>query len=144
MTDLAMDTLDRIAALEAAMLPEEQVDCPVTHHFGPGVYIREVAIPAQTLVIGHAHKGPCMNMLLKGSMRVMGPDGVAKTIEAPLIFNTGPGRKVAFTLSDCVFQNIHATDETDLDRLEEQLIDKSAEWLAHQQEQAMRLIEGEA
>ena len=135
---------DKIEALEAAMLASEgQVEIPVTHHFGPGIYIREIAVPANTLIIGHAHKGPCMNMLLKGVMRVMGPDGEPKTIEAPFVFTSGPGRKVGYALTDSVFQNLHATDETDLEKLEEQLIDKSAVWLAHHEQEAMRLIEGD-
>ena len=29
-------------AIEKLMLSEEQIYCPVQHHFGPGIYIREV------------------------------------------------------------------------------------------------------
>jgi hypothetical protein len=145
MTALADVTPDKIEALERAMLEQEQVDCPVTHHFGPGVYIREVAIPAGTVVIGHHHKGPCLNMLLKGAMKIRDPDGHPRVIEAPLVFTTGPGRKVALALSDCVFQNIHATEETDLDKLEQLLIEKSETWEAHMAAlgDAHRLLEGE-
>ena len=34
-----------VEKLEAAFLEQEQADCPVQHHFGPGVYIREVVLP---------------------------------------------------------------------------------------------------
>lgn len=122
---------DKIEALEAAMLCEDQVECPVTHHFGPGVYVREVFIPAGTLAMGHKHKGPCLNMLLKGAMRILDDSGQPRTIESPLMFTTGPGRKTAYALSDCVFQNIHATEETDLNKLEEMLIEKSDTWQSH-------------
>jgi len=114
------------------MLAMPQVECPVTNHFGPGIYIREVAIPADTVVIGHSHKGPCLNVLVKGSMRIIDPGGIPRVIEAPLIFTTGPGRKVAHVLTDAVFQNIFATEETDLDALESLLIEKSETWQAHQ------------
>ncbi len=140
-----MNAVAKVETLEAAMLASpDQVEIPVTHHFGPGIYIREIFVPANTLIIGHHHKGPCMNMLLKGVMRVIGTDGEAKTIEAPFVFTSGAGRKIGYALTDCVYQNLHATDETDLDRLEEQLIDKSATWLAHHEQEAMRLIEGES
>ena len=143
--DLACDTLPaaKVAELERAMLATEgHIDCPVTHHFGPGIYIRDIFIPAGTLAIGHAHKGPCLNELLKGEMRVVTPDGDVKTIAAPHVFVSGAGRKVAFAITDCVFRNLHATDETDLDRLEEQLIEKSEAWLDHHLADAARLLEG--
>lgn len=124
-------TQDGIDQIEGDLLAMPQIDCPVTHHFGPGVYIRECAMPAGSLVIGHAHKGPCLNVLVKGSMRVITPEGQPRTITAPLIFTSGPGRKAAYVIEDVVFQNIHATDETDLDKLEDLLIDKSAAWIAH-------------
>lgn len=142
LTALETVTPDRIEALEGAMLAQEQVECPVTHHFGPGIYIREVFIPAGTLAIGHRHKGPCMNILLKGALRVV-VDGEAKTLEAPFTFNSGPGRKIGYALTDCVFQNLHVTDETDLDRLEADLIEKSDTWTAHDAAQAQLLLEGD-
>lgn len=113
------------------MLDLPQVECPVAHHFGPGVYIREVSFPADTIVIGHRHKGSCLNMLVKGKMRII-EGGSARVIEAPLIFTTGPGRKVAHVLEDAVFQNIFATEETDVDVLEGMLIEKSETWLTKQ------------
>lgn len=126
---------DRIDALEAEMLQMPQVDIPVAHHFAPGIYAREIAVPAGTYIIGHAHKGPCMNMLAKGKMRIVDPDGMPRVIEAPLIFTSGPGRKAAHVLEDAVFINFHASDETDLDVLELQLIDKSDAWIAHAESQ---------
>jgi hypothetical protein len=35
-----MNDLSNIPNLEAMMLAEPQVDCPVTHHFGPSLYIQ--------------------------------------------------------------------------------------------------------
>ena len=48
-----------------------------------------------------------------------------------------PGRKVFYTHDECVWQNIHATEERDLDKLEEQLVIKSETWLAHQENAAL-------
>lgn len=124
---------DDLEMTEAAMLEQPQIECPVQHHFGPGIYIREVMMPAGTLVMGHHHKGPCMNVLVQGSMLIIDPDGEPRQIDAPLTFTTGPGRKVAFMLSDVVFQNIFAAEETDVDVLEEMLIEKSETWKAAQE-----------
>lgn len=128
-------------AIEELMLAEEQVDCPVQHYFGPGIYIREVFFPAGIYVMGHAHKKPTMNILLKGKMAVM-VNGEARVIEGPYIFNSEPGRKLAYVIEDCVFQNLHATEETDLEKIEEIFIDKSDAWKSKQIEvQQMNAID---
>ena len=43
-------------ALESKLLNCEQIDCSLTHHFAPDVYIREGLMPKGALIIGHAHK----------------------------------------------------------------------------------------
>lgn len=132
MSKARLPDLADLDAAEAALLDMPQIECPTAHHFGPGVYIREVVMPAGSLVMGHHHKGPCMNMLVKGSMLIIDPDSKPRRIDAPLIFTTGPGRKVAYMLEDVVFQNIFATEETDVEKLEDQLIEKSETWLSKQ------------
>ncbi len=126
---LDLAPVDQIDALERQLLAGPQVECPVAHHFGPGIYIREVTIPAGTLVIGHAHKGECLNIMLKGRLILRSPDGDQREVSAPLIMTTGPGRKVAYALEDTVWQNVFATEETDIARLEELFVDKSDGWL---------------
>ena len=37
--------------VEAAFLEQPQADCPVTHRFGPGIYIREVLLPRGAYVV---------------------------------------------------------------------------------------------
>jgi hypothetical protein len=114
-------------AIEAAMLQCPQIDCPVTHHFGPGIYLREVFMPAGAYVMGHAHKQENMNIMLKGKMAVI-VNGEAKVIEGPYIFTGQPGRKFAYILEDTVFLNAYATDETDPEAIEDMFVDKSPAW----------------
>lgn len=119
--------------VEAMMLAADQVDCPVKHHFGPGVYVREAFLPAGTYVMGHAHKHEHMNIMISGKMAVI-VNGDARIIEGPCVFNGEPGRKFAYIIEDTVFQNVYATSETDLDVIEDMFVDKSAAW-ANAQEQ---------
>ena len=35
----------KIEKVESHLLDLPQVECPVVHHFGPGIYIREVTLP---------------------------------------------------------------------------------------------------
>ena len=52
--------------LEGIMLQMEQADCPITHHFGPGLYVREMRMKAGTFVIGHSHNQDDLNIFISG------------------------------------------------------------------------------
>jgi len=117
--------------LEAKMLALPQVECPVVHHFGPGIYIREVTIPAGTLAIGHTQRFEHLNILLKGAVSMIGEDGQIKILRAPLLFTGPPGRKFGYALEDTIWQNIYATEERDIETLEATFIDKSETWKAY-------------
>ena len=141
--DMSLDILlaDRINDLERCMLDMPQAECPVVHHFGPGLYIREMTAAAGTLIIGHAHKGEHMNILLKGKVRILNELGVPEVLEAPAVFIAKPGRKIALVLEDMVWQNIYATTETDLDKIDELFIDKSQAWIEHHESKALLMDE---
>jgi hypothetical protein len=123
--------------LETALLEREQVDCPLVHHFAPGVYLREACLPVGTFAIGHEHKTEHFNILLRGRVRVLA-GGVVKEVSAPYIFVSGAGeRKVVYVLEDAAWVNVHATDETDMDKLAMELIQPSAEYITAQQEKEL-------
>jgi quercetin dioxygenase-like cupin family protein len=129
---LANITEEKIQAFEHDFLQLEQVDCPVTHRFGPGVYIREVSLPAGACIIGHYHKHPHMSVMLKGKMSLINDDGTFTDMQAPLTLFCPPGRKIAMIHEDVVWQNIYSTDETDVETLEIALFTKSEVWENHQ------------
>lgn len=115
----------KIEHLEGKMLQMEQADCPVIHSFGPGIYIRELRMKAGTLAIGHYQKFEHMNILVKGSVMMLNDDGSKKVVSAPLIFTGKPGRKAGYVLEDVVWLNVYATDETDVEKLENTYLEKS-------------------
>lgn len=122
---------ENIEKLEGEFLKMEQPDCPVIHRFGPGIYIREVYLPAGILAIGHRQKTEHLNIMLKGKVIMAGDDGKLKTLEAPMIFTGQPGRKVGYIVEDTVWQNVYATEETDVETLEATYLDKSMTWEEH-------------
>ena len=130
-------------SIEAAMLCAPQVECSVQHHFGPGIYIREVTIPAGTLAVGHAQKYEHLNIVLQGKVAVVEGGGV-KVIEAPAIFVGMPGRQFGYVLETCVWQNVYATTETDIEKLEQHFIDKSEVWEAQSASIAKHLFDAHA
>ena len=131
MQEKAISLPEKIELMEAAMLEMPQVDCPVVHHFGPGIYIREVHLPQGAFAVGHAQKYEHLNILLKGAVAIV-IDSQLKVLQAPLIYVGQPGRKYGYVLEDTVWQNVYATPETDIDILESTFLDKSATWQAHE------------
>jgi hypothetical protein len=117
--------IDAVEQLEAQMLELPQVDCPVLHHFGPGIYIREVRMPAGTFAIGHRQKEEHLNILLAGKVAMLDDDGTPRVVSAPLMYSGKPGRKVGYIVEDVVWQNIYSTEETDIEKLESRFLDKS-------------------
>ncbi|MFW1754307.1 SET domain-containing protein-lysine N-methyltransferase [Acinetobacter wanghuae] len=124
-----------IADLEKEMLDMPQADCPVAHHFGPGIYIREVTLPAGIFAVGHAQKFDHLNIMLTGKVAIV-DEGKVRVLEAPMIFTGKPGRKVGYVIETCVWQNVYATEETNIDALEAYYLDKSENWKAYDKEQS--------
>jgi len=131
--ELALKQLSLMEKPEQMLLQMPQVDCSVVHHFGPGVCIREVFMPAGTLAIGHKQKFDHLNVMLRGKVMIVKDDGSTQTLTAPMIFTGKAGRKVGYVLEDMVWQNIYATELKDVDAIENLFIEKSDEWTQDQQ-----------
>jgi hypothetical protein len=94
----------------------------------PGIYIREVSIPAGTFAVGHYQTTEHLNLFLRGKVVMLHEDGSTHELVAPLVYVSPPGRKIGFVTEDMVWQNIYATTETDIDKLEATFLRKSEEW----------------
>jgi hypothetical protein len=102
------------------------VECPLNHQFAKGIYFREIFMPAGTFVIGHEHKTEHFNVVLSGCAKVL-MDGEVVDIIAPCVFVSKPGvRKFLLITEDMRWATIHPTDETDIEKLEDMHIDRSA------------------
>lgn len=89
--DSGMSWAEKVALVGVQMkenLPS--VDTPVRHIFEPGVYIREITIPAGVLFVGRAHRYGHKLRMLEGRCRLIGPDG-STVIEPPYEMATYPG-----------------------------------------------------
>lgn len=102
-----------------------EADCPLKHHFAPGVYCREIFIPAGSLLVGKIHKHAHPNMLMKGRVSVLTEEGT-KELEGPLTMVSPPGTKrVVYAHTDVVWVTVHLTNETDLEKIEDHVIAKT-------------------
>ncbi len=133
----------KVYKLEAVMKQSQnQVECPVTHHFSKGVYAREVFIPAGTIAVGHVHKTKNMNILSQGTITVLTEDG-PKTLTAPATIVSEAGvKRAAFAHTDVVWTTIHATEETDIEKIKEEFILDTGEPLG-EEEMSLLMKQGE-
>lgn len=118
-----------IDQIELAMLAHPALYCPVTHTFTPGLYAREIRMPAGALVTSRIHKTEHPFVVSKGRVTVYTEDGRVE-IEAPYTGITKPGtRRVLMIHEDTIWTTFHVTNETDVAVIEDQIIDKHTEHL---------------
>lgn len=116
----ALSDRAKVELLEGEMRKCEQISIPVRHHFSPGVYAREITIPAGTLLTGRVHKFSQLNILSGGTISVLTQHGMQQ-VEAPFTIVSPPGTKrVAYAHTDCTWTTILATEEKDPDVIEAQ------------------------
>lgn len=97
-------------------------ECPVTHRFSPGLYLREILMPKGTRIIGKIHSTEHFNVVLTGKCTVITAEGIEE-IEAPHTFISKAGvQKVVVVHEDCQWQTLHVTDKTDIDEIEKEVI----------------------
>lgn len=117
---------EKVVRLEQELQNVPQVDCPVRHYFAPGMYAREITIPAGVVLIGAIHKTENLVILSKGRLRLV-TDSEVTEISAPYTTKCMPGAKnAAVALEDSIWTNFFPTDETDLDKLAELLTESKS------------------
>lgn len=102
-----------------------QLEIPVTHYFLPGVYVREITMPAGTTGVGHKHKQHHLNVVLTGHAIVTW-DGHTEEIRAPYVFESMPGAQKAFqVVEDFRLMTVHSNPDnlTDLTKIEKLIFD---------------------
>lgn len=111
-----------IMSIAESMKDIEQTDCPVTHRFADGCYLREILMPKGTVIVGKIHATEHFNVILTGEVTVATAEWV-KRFKAPHTFISGAGvQKVVYIHEDCQWQTLHVTDKTDLDEIEKDVI----------------------
>lgn len=114
--------IDCVQQLQGELSELEQSDFPVTHHFAPNVYARQMDAKAGTLVISKMHATEHLNFLMKGSLTIMTEDGI-QFLQAPAIIKSKAGTKrVGYFHEDTTWVTVHPTEETDLDAIENLVI----------------------
>ena len=108
--------------LEEFML-EYNIPLEVNHMFTDTQYVREMIVPAGTVVLGKRHKKKTLNMLLQGSFVLYNEYGKEEGFfTAPYIFESDAKvKKIGKFLEDSIFVNVFVTTTRDFDELEKEL-----------------------
>jgi len=116
-----------IDALEVEMMKRPAQECPVVHRFTPGLYIREIFMPAGSVVVSKIHRTEHPFTVSQGRVRVF-IDGVWEEIVAPYTGITKPGtRRVLTVIEDTVWTTYHPTNLRDVDEIEHAIIEPHIE-----------------
>jgi len=111
--------------LETIMIEEMSdyhVEPEVEHFFADGSYGRKMTIEAGTVIVGKIHKHSHINVISKGIIQVW-TEFDTVTYEAPITFVSHPlTKRLVKALEDTVWTTIHVTNETDLDKIENEVI----------------------
>jgi quercetin dioxygenase-like cupin family protein len=114
---------EQVERLQAEMVKMPQVELTTEHHFVPGMYMRKVFRPAGTLIVGKVHKMPHFFLCAKGEIIAWTEKGMKK-LQAGDVVECQPGTKrVTLATQDSIGVTIHKTEETDLDKIELELVE---------------------
>ncbi len=106
---IALSNKERVDELELQLRQHEQSDCPLDHLFTPGLYTRQIFMPANTLIVSKKHMTCHPFIVSKGIVHVKVNENEWQTIEAPYRGITMPGtRRVLLIEEDCVWTTFHA------------------------------------
>lgn len=102
--------MERLDSLERAMLDSglPAIHMPVTHRFTPGLYAREIFMPAGTLLTSKIHNTEHPFCVLEGVARVFIPGEGVVELAAGHVGITKPGtRRVLYIVEDCRWITFH-------------------------------------
>lgn len=105
---------DRIDELELALQDAPPVDCPVTHSFTPGFYVRQIFMPTGTMITSQIHNARHSYQITKGIACVKVNDDEWEILEAPFVGITEPGtRRVLYIQEDTIWTTFHPILESE-------------------------------
>jgi mannose-6-phosphate isomerase-like protein (cupin superfamily) len=115
-----VNELERVIADMAETSP---VECPVESFFLDGMYSRRITMPKGTLLTSKIHARDNFYFVLTGMVSVWTEDGGVVNITAPYAGITKAGtRRIIFVHEECIWQTVHHCHETEMDKVEADLI----------------------
>lgn len=118
-------TREQISAVQARLLAAgcDTLGPPVEHFFGDGIYGRMMEIPARQFLIGKTHRKAGITVQVYGDTEVTAPGVEPMRITGHRVWESGAGTKrMIYAHVPSLWIALHATNETDMDAIEADLI----------------------
>lgn len=115
-----MQTLKGELAKMPQLPPEAR---PVRHFFAPGLYCRELFLPAGAAAVGSIHRHSHIAMVL-GDITIYSLEGLRRITGCETFVSPAGVERAVFVHADTWVTNIHPnpTDEQDIDKLEQMFV----------------------
>jgi len=129
MREAILNLENDISWTDGALIGDNRL-CPLYHYFTPGIYTREIRIPAGNILTGKIHKHQHPSFLLEGEVECATEENGIEHIKAPMLMISAAGTKRAIrTITDTIWVTVHhnPTNTTDLLELEQEIIAPSYE-----------------
>lgn len=119
---------ERVEQLQAQLENVPQVDCPIRHYFAPGMYAREITIPAGTVVVGAVHKTENLIIVSMGRLRIVTDEGTREVFAGETLICKAGMKNAVVALEDSRWTNFMSNPEniTNLDLLAEVFTESKA------------------
>jgi len=114
---------DQVERLKEAAAKLPQAVLNTEHFFANGMYARVLFRPANTLIVGKVHKCEHFYIVASGEVTVIGK-GTKERIIGPRVMVSSPGtQRAVYSHTDATCITVHRTDETDLSKIEAELVE---------------------
>lgn len=124
----ALVTADKVAfrqktdELQAIMQQMPQAATSLEHYFAHGLYGRQLFVPKGTAYVGKIHRFSHIRVVLSGHLLIATDEGRFE-YRAPDVMVTPAGtRRVGYAIEDTLILTVHATESTDIDEIEREII----------------------
>lgn len=127
--DPSMGFRERIMAVEKRLEALPQVEIPIEHHFGAGIYARTMVAPRGTMLTGKIYKVPQMIILSSGEITVRS-EFFNGRISGPHIYNSPAGSKrFGYCHTDVVWTCLVRAESDNVPNVEQEIYAASYEEL---------------
>jgi len=97
---------------------------PLKHTFADGIYIRQMDMKADSMVVGAIHNHLHVWFLLTGRLAVITEDTTEEFISPCYVLATPGSKRVIYAMEDSIFVNVHKNPSNikDIKKLEDEIV----------------------